>query len=66
MASNTPIVFDGKRYRIRGADYENTYGLVVFLDALGIKESWKTKHPEKVLESWNKVYYVFYDELDHL
>jgi hypothetical protein len=36
------------RYRIRGADYENTYGLVVFLDALGIKESWKTKHPEKV------------------
>jgi hypothetical protein len=64
MASNTlPIVFDGTRYRMRGAYYEKVYGLLIFLDALGVKGIWETKDPAKVLENWNKVYEIFYDEL---
>lgn len=44
MSSNTlPLVFDGKRYVIGGIEHENTFlyllyfGMVAFLDALGVK-----------------------------
>ncbi len=42
MATNTlPIVFEGGHYRLRGVEYES-YGLVVILDALGVKGIWKS------------------------
>jgi hypothetical protein len=64
--NSLPLGFDGKHYSIRGADYETTFGLIAFLDALGVKEIWKTKDATKVLEDWKKVYFMFSDELDRL
>jgi hypothetical protein len=62
MVSNTlPLVFDGGLYTIHGTDCENVSGLVVFLDALGIKGIWKTEDGSKVLENWYKVYSIFDD-----
>jgi hypothetical protein len=67
MTLNTiPIIFDGKRYTIAGIQHENAYGLVVFLDALGVKGIWETKDTAQVLENWNKVYYLFSDALNDL
>jgi hypothetical protein len=67
MGLNTlPIIFDGRRYSIGGIPHENVYGIVVFLDALGVKGIWKTKDPAEVLDNWNKVYYAFSDELSDL
>jgi hypothetical protein len=59
MGTNTlPIVFNGGHYRLGGIDYENVYGIVIILDALGVKGIWKTKNPEKVLQNWNKDNYL--------
>jgi hypothetical protein len=67
MGTNTlPIVFDGGHYRLGGIDFENVYGIVIILDALGVKGIWKTKNPEKVLQNWNKVNYAFSDNLSRL
>jgi hypothetical protein len=64
MSLNTlPLVFDGRRYTIRNVTHENVYGLVVFLDALGIKGIWQKKDPSEVLNNWSKIYYLFNDEL---
>lgn len=67
MASNTlGLIFDGHQYSLGGFDYEKVYGMVIFLDALGIKGIWKTKDPAKVLENWVKVYSIFSNNLSHL
>jgi hypothetical protein len=66
MSMNTiPLVFDGKRHTIGGASHEDAYGIVVFLDALGVKGIWQTQDHAKVLKNWNNVYYAFSDELNH-
>jgi hypothetical protein len=64
--SSLRLVFDGNRYTLAGVEHENTYGIVVFLDALGVKGIWETRDPAEVLNNWNKVYYIFSDELRHL
>lgn len=33
--------------------YEENYGVVIFLDALGMKGIWKNKDPKDTLEHWN-------------
>jgi hypothetical protein len=67
MCSNTlPLVFDGKRYVIGGIEHEKTFGMVAFLDALGVKRIWETRDPNDVLNDWNKVYYLFADGLKDL
>jgi hypothetical protein len=67
MSRNTlPLVFEGRHYTLGGIDYENANGLVVFLDALGVKGIWKTNDPAKVLQNWNQVYYLFSDKLNSL
>lgn len=67
MSLNTlPLVFDGKRYVIGGITHENTFGMVAFLDALGVKGIWETRDTNEVLNDWNKVYYLFYDSLKSL
>ncbi|MGB6673077.1 MAG: hypothetical protein WBE34_11630 [Candidatus Nitrosopolaris sp.] len=48
MGTNTlPIVFERGHYRLGGIDYENVFGIVIILDALGVKGIWKTKNPER-------------------
>jgi len=67
MSSNVlPVVFDGIRYSMGGIAHENTFGIVAFLDALGVKGVWQMKDPRKVLDDWNKVYYMFSDDLKTL
>lgn len=67
MASNTlGLIFDGHQFSLGGFDYEKVYGIVVFLDALGIKGIWKTSDPAKVLENWVKVYSIFSSNISHL
>jgi hypothetical protein len=67
MASNTlGLIFDGHQYSLGGFDYEKVYGMVVFLDPLGIKGIWKTNDPAKVLENWVKAYSIFSNSLSHL
>lgn len=63
--NTTPIVFDAKCYTIGGAQHEDAYGIVVFLDALGVKGIWQTQDPVKVLKNWNNLYYAFSDEVNH-
>src|SRR5438093_10996493 len=66
-ASNVlPAVFDGTRYSMGGIAHENTFGIVAFLDALGVKGVWQMKDPRKVLDDSNKVYYMFSDDLKTL
>jgi hypothetical protein len=67
MSSNTlPLVFDGRRYVIGGIEHEDTFGMVAFLDALGVKGIWETRDTNNVLNDWNKVYYLFDDALKDL
>jgi hypothetical protein len=66
MVSNTlPLVFNDSRYELGGITHENIWGLVVFLDALGIKGIWRGNNVEEVLNNWNKVYYMFSDSLEN-
>lgn len=37
------------------ANYEEHYGVVVFLDALGIKGIWKHKKPKDILANWESL-----------
>jgi hypothetical protein len=41
-------------------------GIVIFLDALGLRESWKTRSTREILDNWNNVYYLFSHELQML
>jgi hypothetical protein len=67
MSLNTlPLFFDGRRYRLRGVTHEDLNGIVVILDALGIKESWKERNTKEILDNWNTVYYMFDDDLHTL
>jgi hypothetical protein len=47
-----PLVFNGRHVSLGGGriDHEHTYGIVVFLDALGVKRIWETKDPQQVLD----------------
>lgn len=56
--SSLLLVFNGTEYILGGIRHEKVYGLVVFLDALGLKGIWKTRDPEEVLNNWNSVYYL--------
>jgi hypothetical protein len=44
--------------------YENTFGILAFLDALGVKGVWLMKDPRRVLDNWNRVYYLLSDDFD--
>lgn len=35
--------------------HEERYGVIVLLDALGVKGIWKNQDPQKILDSWNGV-----------
>lgn len=58
-----PLYFDGRRYRLGGIIHEDVNGIVIFLDALGLRESWKTRSTREILDNWNNVYYLFSHEL---
>ena len=55
MSSNVlPLVFDVTLYSMGGIAHENTFGIVAFLDALGVKGVWQMKDPRKGLDDWNR------------
>jgi hypothetical protein len=67
LALNTlPIYYDGREYTLGGIKYKGGYGLVLILDALGIKYVWKTKNLVDVLDDWTRVYNIFQDSLGDL
>ena len=69
--SNTPLVSDGKDLTIRNYGFTEKQGLVIFLDALGMKGIWKRFPPIEVIQKWSKVNHAFLSieedpEIQHL
>jgi hypothetical protein len=64
--SNTSVTTDKGRMVQRSQYIEKKFGLVIFLDALGIKGIWARVYPKQVLERWGKTYYIFSDALDKM
>ena len=58
-SSNTPLVSDGKDLTIRNYGFLEKQGLVIFLDALGMKGIWKRFHPIEVVQKWSNVNNAF-------
>jgi hypothetical protein len=63
-SSNTPIVYDGIGWTVRGYDVHNETGLVIFLDVLGMKRIWKRLRPNEVVQRWNGVIRAFMNSLE--
>lgn len=59
MSTNTPFTMFGGQIVERHVQFKEQEGVLVFLDALGIKGVSKRMDPIKVLEGWNKVYCAF-------
>jgi hypothetical protein len=57
--SNTSLVSDGKNLTIRDYGFIEKQGLVIFLDALGMKGIWKRFPPIEVVQKWSNVNTVF-------
>jgi hypothetical protein len=57
--SNTPLVSDGKNLTIRNYGFIEKQGLVIFLDALGMKGIWKRFPPIEVVQKWSNVNTAF-------
>jgi hypothetical protein len=56
---NTPFTsFEGK-INVKGLNIYPKKGLVVFLDALGIKGIWQKEDPQDVITRWNRVWDEF-------
>ena len=62
--SNTPIIYDGIGWTVRGYNLHTETGIVIFLDVLGIKGIWKSLPPIEVIKRWNKVIRAFMDILE--
>jgi hypothetical protein len=54
-SSNTPIVYDGINWTVRGLDGHHNTGIVVFIDVLGMKGMWKRYKPIEIINKWKKV-----------
>jgi hypothetical protein len=61
--SNTPIIDDGIGWGVRGYDLHEEKGIVIFLDALGMKGIWKRFRPVEVTNKWNEVVKSFMQAL---
>ena len=57
--SNTSLVSDGKNLTIRNYGFIEKQGLVIFLDALGMKGIWKRFSPVEVVQKWSNVNTAF-------
>jgi hypothetical protein len=54
-SSNTPIVYDGIDWTVRGHDGHPKTGIVVFIDVLGMKGMWNRYKPIEIINKWKKV-----------
>ena len=61
--SNTPIIDDGIAWGVRGYGLHKENGIVIFLDALGMKGIWERFRPIEVINKWNEVIKSFMQEL---
>ena len=62
--SNTPMIYDGIGWTVRGYNLHTENGVVIFLDVLGMKGIWHRLQPNDVVNRWNKVIRVFMDKLE--
>ena len=60
-SSNTPIIYDGIGWTVRGYNLHTETGLVIFLDVLGMKGIWKRIPSIEVINRWNTVIRAFMD-----
>jgi hypothetical protein len=63
-SSNTPIIYDGIGWTVRGYNLHTETGLVIFLDVLGMKGIWKRIPSIEVINRWNTVIRAFMDTLE--
>jgi hypothetical protein len=61
--SNTPIIDDDIGWSVRDYGLHKENGIVVFLDALGMKGIWKRSRPIEVINKWNNVVKSFIQAL---
>jgi hypothetical protein len=61
---NTPLTHDEIGLTIRDHGIHQEYGIVIFLDALGIKGIWKRRKPNDVVKMWGTVGGFFKHSLD--
>ena len=61
--SNTPLINDGIGLTIRNYGLHEENGIVVFLDALGVKGIWRRFRPIDVIKMWNSVNSFFIHSL---
>jgi hypothetical protein len=62
--SNTPIIYDGIDWTVRGNTVHPETGIVIFLDVLGMKGIWKILPVNRVIQTWNQVIRAFMDSLE--
>jgi hypothetical protein len=62
--SNTPLTHGSIGLTIRGYGFRQETGIVIFLDALGIKEIWRRFPAITVIKMWNSVNSFFKSSLD--
>ena len=62
--SNTPIIYDGIGWTVRGNNIHNETGIVIFLDVLGMNGIWKRQPFDKVVQKWNQVIMAFMNSLE--
>jgi hypothetical protein len=62
--SNTPIIYDGIGWTVRGYNLHTETGIVIFLDVLGIKGIWESLPLVEVIKRWNKVIRAFMNVLE--
>jgi hypothetical protein len=60
-SSNTPITSFGGRINVKGLDFYEKEGIIVFLDALGIKGIWQKEDPKNVINRWGIVLDEFHE-----
>jgi hypothetical protein len=60
-SSNTPFTFFEGKIRMKGLDFREKEGFVIFLDALGIKGIWENEDPQNVINRWGIVLDEFHE-----
>jgi hypothetical protein len=63
QASDNIGISDKVEAKIR---FETVDGIIVLLDALGIKGVWKTRNPAEVTENWELLYEEYVKEIESL
>lgn len=65
-SSNTPLIHDGIGFTGRGDGLHQEQGVIIFIDALGMKRIWNTPHfdPRHVINRWDIVINSFQNSLD--